>query len=257
MILVYKNTFYVKKCPVCSLLDYQSTHVFLPLSLHVSLRNKNLSLFAINRCNQMCVCVRLLEWLHWWDTFLCNLSEKHYVIFMTSWHCSLGGNFLADALRYLSWPAISRSWHLAASGMGLGAMSHLAGLLTTLHHIHICFPGQGGNMVTSMGWGFSDFRYLFCFTLLMNKACMYHNHIGLLYIFNSPANEWWVSFSFKNIPASIQIMAWRRLGDKQLSEPMTVILPTDMCVIRSQLVNVETHKADSHNKIRDLAWNWK
>ena len=27
MILVYKNTFSVKKCPVCSLLDYQSTHV--------------------------------------------------------------------------------------------------------------------------------------------------------------------------------------------------------------------------------------
>ena len=73
--------------------------------------------------------------------------------FIISWHCSLGGNFLADTLRYLSWPALSRSWHLAASGMGLGVMSHQAGLLTTLHHIHICFPEQGGNMVTTMGWG--------------------------------------------------------------------------------------------------------
>ena len=26
----------------------------------------------------------------------------------------------------------------------------------------------------------------------------------------------------KNIPALVQIMAWRRLGDKPLSEPMTV-----------------------------------
>ena len=145
----------------------------------------------------MCVCVRLLEWLHWWHTFLCNLLEKRYVIFIISWHCSLG-NFLADTLRYLSWPALSRSWHLAASGMGLGVMSHQAGLLTTLHHIHICFPEQGGNMVTTMGWGFSDFRHLFCFTLLINKACMYHNHIPLMYIFNSPANECWVSFSFKD-----------------------------------------------------------
>ena len=75
-------------------------------------------------------------------------------------------------------------------------MSHQAGLLTTLHHIHICFPQQGGNMVTTMGWGFSDFRHLFCFTLLINKACMCHIHIPLMYIFNSPANECWVSFSF-------------------------------------------------------------
>ena len=132
--------------------------------------------------------------------FLCNLLEKRYVISIISWHCSLGGNFLADALRYLSWPALSRSWHLAAFGMGLGDMSHQAGLLTTLHHIDICFPEQGGNMVATMGWGFSDFRHLFCFTRLIDKACMYHNHIPLRYTFNSPANECWVSFSF-NISA--------------------------------------------------------
>ena len=131
--------------------------------------------------------------------FLCNLLEKRHVTFIISWHCSLGGNFLADTLRYLSWPVLSRSWHLAASGMGLRVMSHQAGLLTTLHHIHSCFPEQGGNMVTTMGWEFSDFRHLFCFTLLMNKACMYHNHITLMYIFNSPTNECWVSFSFNSL----------------------------------------------------------
>ena len=42
-------------------------------------------------------------------TFLCNLLEKRYVILIISWHCSLGGNFLADTLRYLSWPALSKS----------------------------------------------------------------------------------------------------------------------------------------------------
>ena len=142
--------------------------------------------------------------------FLCNLLEKHYVIFIISWHCGLGGNFLADTLRYFSWPALSRSWHLAASGMGLAVMSHQAGLLTTLHHIHICFPEQGGNMVTTMGWGFSNFRHLSCFTLLINKACMYHNHIPLMYIFNSPANECWGSFSFKEDknPRRIFLNGW-------------------------------------------------
>ena len=31
MILVYKKYIFVKKCPVCSLLDYQSTHVCMQL----------------------------------------------------------------------------------------------------------------------------------------------------------------------------------------------------------------------------------
>ena len=39
-----------------------------------------------------------------------------------------------------------------------------------------------------------------------------------------------------NIPALVQIMAWRRLGDKPLSEPMIVRLPTHICVIRPQWV---------------------
>ena len=37
-----------------------------------------------------------------------------------------------------------------------------------------------------------------------------------------------------NIPALVQIMAWRRPGDKPLSEPMVVILVTHICVTRSQ-----------------------
>ena len=40
-----------------------------------------------------------------------------------------------------------------------------------------------------------------------------------------------------NIPALIQIMAWRRPGDKPLSEPMMVSLLTHICVSRHQWVN--------------------
>ena len=42
--------------------------------------------------------------------------------------------------------------------------------------------------------------------------------------------------SINNIPALVQIMAWRRLGDKPLSEPMMVSLPTHICVTRPQWV---------------------
>ena len=39
-----------------------------------------------------------------------------------------------------------------------------------------------------------------------------------------------------NIPSLVQIMAWRRPGDKPLSEPMMVRLPTHICVTRPQRV---------------------
>ena len=39
-----------------------------------------------------------------------------------------------------------------------------------------------------------------------------------------------------NIPALVQIMAWRRPGDKPLSEPMMDSLPTHICVTRPYLI---------------------
>ena len=40
-----------------------------------------------------------------------------------------------------------------------------------------------------------------------------------------------------NNPALVQILAWRRSGDKPLSEPMMISLPTHICVTRPQWVN--------------------
>ena len=40
-----------------------------------------------------------------------------------------------------------------------------------------------------------------------------------------------------NIPALVKIMAWRRSGDKPLSEPMMVSWPTHICVTRPQWVD--------------------
>ena len=58
----------------------------------------------------------------------------------------------------------------------------------------------------------------------------------------------WISIKFSlkfvpkgpidNIPASVQLMAWRRPGDKPLSEQMMVVLPTHMCVTRPQWVTM-------------------
>ena len=67
-----------------------------------------------------------------------------------------------------------------------------------------------------------------------------------------------------NIPALVQIMAWRRPGDKSLSEPMMVRLPTHICVPRSQWVKQLrhlcplddlTHCVDSARYSSNLLWN--
>ena len=44
-----------------------------------------------------------------------------------------------------------------------------------------------------------------------------------------------------NIPSLVQIMAWRRSGNKPFSEPMLVSLPMHICVIRPQWVNITNH----------------
>ena len=56
-----------------------------------------------------------------------------------------------------------------------------------------------------------------------------------------------------NIPALVHIMAWRRPGDKPLSEPMMVSLLTHICVTRPQWVK----KLDIfHTWLSCVYWQW-
>ena len=59
----------------------------------------------------------------------------------------------------------------------------------------------------------------------MNENARIAINISLKFVPNDPID---------NIPALVQIIAWRRPGDKPLSEPMIVNLPTHICVTRPQ-----------------------
>ena len=74
------------------------------------------------------------------------------------------------------------------------------------------------------GRHFADdiFKYIF-----LNENVSFLNKISLKFVPKGLIN---------NIPALVQIMAWRRLGDKPLSEPMMFSLPTHICVTRPQWV---------------------
>ena len=69
--------------------------------------------------------------------------------------------------------------------------------------------------------------------IFLNENVGVSNNISLKFVHKGPIN---------NIPALVQMMAWRRPGDKPLSEPMIVRLPTHICVTRPQWVK--------------LVWRW-
>ena len=80
-------------------------------------------------------------------------------------------------------------------------------------------PGQNGRH-------FADdiFKCIF-----LNENVWIPIKISLKFVLKGPIN---------NIQALVQIMAWRRSGDKPLSEPMMVSLLTHICVTRPQWVNL-------------------
>ena len=64
--------------------------------------------------------------------------------------------------------------------------------------------------------------------IFLNESIWIWLGISLKFVPKGPIN---------NIPALVQIMAWRRPGDKPLSEPMLVCFLTHICVTRPQWVN--------------------
>ena len=77
------------------------------------------------------------------------------------------------------------------------------------------------------GRHFADdiFKYIF-----LNENVWTPIKISLKFVPKGPIND---------KPALVQIMAWRRPGDKPLSEPMLFSLPTHICVTRPQWVNIK------------------
>ena len=89
--------------------------------------------------------------------------------------------------------------------------------LSFVKYLHALRPRQNGRH-------FPDdiFKWIF-----LNENVWISIKISLKFVPKVPIN---------NIPALVQIMAWRRAGDKPLSEPMMDSLLTHICVTRPQWV---------------------
>ena len=69
--------------------------------------------------------------------------------------------------------------------------------------------------------------------IFLNENVWIPIKISLKFVPKGPIND---------IPALVQIIAWRRPGDKPLSEPRLVSLPTHICVTRPQWVKHDSKK---------------
>ena len=76
-------------------------------------------------------------------------------------------------------------------------------------------------------WGRDKMAEIFKWVFLDENVWI-SNKISSKFVLWGPIN---------NIPALVQIMAWRRPGNKPLSEPVMVISMTQICVTRPQWVN--------------------
>ena len=81
--------------------------------------------------------------------------------------------------------------------------------------------------------------------IFLNENAWISIKISLKFVPQGPIN---------NIPALVQIMAWRRSGDKPLSEPMMVSLPMHICVTRPQWVKVMNRCSQTTSHYMSQCW---
>ena len=97
-------------------------------------------------------------------------------------------------------------------------------MIKTYRRLNLCTDGINTLRPRQNCSHFADdtFKHIF-----VNENVRISIKISLKFVPNGPIN---------NIPALVQIMAWRRPGDKPSSETMIFCLPTHVCVTRPQWV---------------------
>ena len=105
---------------------------------------------------------------------------------------------------------------------------------------HYDRPGTNKQPLTH--WGWDKMAAIFQTTSSNAFSWVKMNEISL-FIPIGPIN---------NMPALVQIMAWRRPGDKPLSEPMVVGLLTHICVTRPQWVNTLRLRQNGRHFLDDI-----
>ena len=137
-------------------------------------------------------------------------------------------SWTSSGLVVLHRPLVSLSVSRFSAPLTAGRISQTLTLvvLDLLVEINTLRPRQNGRHFTD-----DIFKCIF-----LNENVWIPIKISMKFVPRGPIN---------NIPALVQIMAWCRPGDKPLSEPMIISLPTHICVTRPQWVNVPQRTNDA------------
>ena len=157
--------------------------------------------------------------VHW------GRDKMDTILRMTVW------NIFASMKMFEFW-YVTEVWQVSI-GSGNGLASNRQEVITWSRddpvqwHIRVSLP-QWVNTLRQRqnGCRFADdtFKRIF-----LNENVRISINISLKFVPKGPIN---------NNPALVQIMAWRRSGDKPLSEPMMVCLLTHICITRPQWVKL-------------------
>ena len=161
------------------------------------------------------------------DILLIHAQSK-----VTKYDYLLRGYLVSSATYFTPWHVVDKQYSTMSSRHGCGfavntytraRYSYILG-----HDKHKSFCSRALNTLRprQQGRRFADdtFKRIF-----LNENVKISIKISLKFVPKGPINH---------IPALVQIMAWRRSGDKPLSGPMMVRLPTHICVTRPQWVKL-------------------
>ena len=141
----------------------------------------------------------------------------------------------------------TKKWAIIDSGNGLLSAWHRAITVTNTDVLPI--GPIGTKSVNTLRPGRNEQRFADdIFKLIfLNENVWTPIKMSLKFVPKGPIN---------NIPALVQIMAWHRPGDKPLSEPMMVSLPTHICVTGPQWVKRKSKSHCTKFLSKNAPWNF-
>ena len=178
---------------------------YLPTLKHLVIQLATLQIYTLNLTTTFGHCKKKIP-------LLLNrsvLNMRPYTLCVIDMNAKL---VISIHRKYDTWWGINRDTQATAHELAL----FLFYMINTLR------PRQNGHHFAD-----DSFKRIF-----VNENVKISIKISLKFVPKGPIN---------NIPALVQIMAWRRPGDKPLSETMKFCLPTHVCVTRPQWVKQPTY----------------
>ena len=160
-------------------------------------------------------CARCILTLKWLDIFFCQDIALFSNVVL--YNCNISILKWSNTMNIKSALWILMAWCFSSTKAAVATVLSMCLCFWGCVWVNTLRPRQNGRHFPD-----NIFKWIF-----LNENVWISINISLKFVPRGPIN---------NIPTLVQVMAWRRPGDKPLSEPMMVRLPTHICVTQAQWV---------------------